>query len=154
MADKDTFNNLAEAFDMNNEFDMPEEAKQFDSNKKDLMINARGIEDKEYLQEEIKLLIEQGKRVLDKIDKDLKLGSQPRMFEVYGSVFNSVMTGIKELRELNKNVADIELKSNPVPTQGKIELTASEFSKLIKMQTKEIANNNMKDNAIEAKVES
>jgi hypothetical protein len=144
MPDKDTFNNLASTFDMNNEFTMPKEAEEFKEKKNELVKRSEKVtlEDKEFLQDEIKQLIYQGKCVLDKINKDLKLGSQPRMFEVYGSVFNSVMTGIKELRELNKNVADIEIKHNPSGglSSVNLKLTAKELATLVKDTTKEMNN--------------
>jgi len=155
---KDTFNGLAEAFDMNNEFNMPEEVKEFENKKTALVASAdkRLIEDKEFLQEEIKFMIEQGKMVLDKIQKDLKVGSQPRMFEVYGSVYTSVMNAMKELRELNKNVADVSIKTNPEQQQktNNIQMTASELSKLIKTTSKELEIKKLQEKSTEAKTET
>lgn len=153
---KDTFNGIAEAFEMNNEFNMPEEVKQFQDKKTALVSSAekRLIEDKEFLQEEIKFMIGQGKMVLDKIQKDLKVGSQPRMFEVYGSVYTSVMNAMRELRELNKNVADVDIKTNPNQQKStNVQMTASELSKLIKSTSKELEIKKLHENSTEVKTE-
>lgn len=151
---ENTFDGLANKFDMNNEFVMPPE--EFTDKKDELIkkVESENFEDKDFLQEEIKQLIHQGKLVLDKINKDLKVGSQPRMFEVYGSVFNSVMSGMKELRELNKNMADIDVKSKGTKkTSVNLQLTAKELALLVKDTTKELNNTKMKIEPVEIKPE-
>lgn len=68
----------------------------------------RTLEDKLYLQEETKSLIENSKRVLSVMQNDIKIGSPPRNAEVYAKLLSSTVECIKELRELNKSIADIQ----------------------------------------------
>ena len=88
------------------------------------------------------------------IPDHLKVGSQPRMFEVYGSVYTSVMNAMRELRELNKNVADIDIKTNPNQKKTtNVQMTASELSKLIKSTSKELEIKKLHENSTEVKTE-
>jgi hypothetical protein len=47
---------------------------------------------------------------MDKLQQDIKIGTAPRMFEVYATLANSKLTGIKELRELKKVVLETKIK--------------------------------------------
>jgi len=71
------------------------------------------IKDQEYLLFEIKSLIQITLSVLERLDQDLKIGSESRKFEVFATLTNSVTMQLKELRELNKMIADMEIFNNP-----------------------------------------
>lgn len=78
--------------------------QKFEKDKTDLVERAKKeevIEDQFFIQNEIKTVINNGKNVLQKIDDSLKVGSQPRMFEVYATVMNSLISSLKELKDLN-----------------------------------------------------
>jgi hypothetical protein len=68
------------------------------------------LEDKEYLEFELKTLIANNRRVLDILEQDIKIGTKPRYHEVYATLTKSVLDGIRELRELNKTIADIKFQ--------------------------------------------
>lgn len=67
------------------------------------------LEDKEYMAFEIKTMIEDSRRVLDILEQDLKIGAQPRSFEVYATLTKAVLDGVKELRELHNNIEQLKL---------------------------------------------
>ena len=89
--------------------------KTFIEEKKDIT-----LEDKGFLQLETKILIHNGKAVLDKLQEEIKQGSSPRIYEVYSQLMSTVMGGLRKLRELNKMVLDIERinKMTSDPGQG------------------------------------
>ena len=70
------------------------------------------LEDEEYMRFEIKTLIQGSRTIMDKLEQDIKIGSQPRVFEVYSALLKTTFDGLKELRELNKTVADLEIESD------------------------------------------
>lgn len=67
------------------------------------------IEDAEYMRYELKMLIMNSLCVLEKLSQDIQIGSKVREHEVYFSGVGSVRDIIKELRELDKNIADLKL---------------------------------------------
>ena len=70
------------------------------------------LEDEEYLRFELKTLIQGSRVIMDKLEKDIKIGSQPRVYEVYSALLKTTIDGLKELRELNKTVTDLEIESD------------------------------------------
>lgn len=71
--------------------------------------NFETLEDKEYIQEKIKVIIETGETVLSKVSQDIKIGSNPKQIEVYAKLIDSVVNALSQLRELNKVVSDKQL---------------------------------------------
>lgn len=78
------------------------------TDKKDL-----ALRDQNYLLTEIKLLIQTTLSVLERLDQDIKVGTEARKFEVFAALTNSVTAQLKELRELNKMIADMEIFKDP-----------------------------------------
>ena len=74
------------------------------------------LEDEDYLRFELKTLIQGSRMIMDKLERDIKIGSQPRVFEVYSALLKTTIDGLKELRELNKTVTDLEIESNKPKT--------------------------------------
>jgi len=134
----DTFDKLS------NEFNTPaiqEPEKQiqvFEQQKKDLVektTQIRTLEDKTFLQTEIKSLIENSKKVLETVQKDIKIGTAPRTIEVYAKLLSSVIEGIKELRELNQAIANMTMFRDPeeIPKASvNIKMTAKELMQMMK----------------------
>ncbi len=114
------FDNLAKSFDSSykeeNIDKLSTEIQVFEDKKKQLVDSSKKIEfgDKNFLKEEVKDVIGIGKAVLDKLSNELKIGSPPRMYEVCAKMLESVISGLKELRELNKTIYEIEA----APTDG------------------------------------
>ena len=80
------------------------------------------LEDEEYLRFELKTLIQGSRMIMDKLEKDIKIGSQPRVYEVYSALLKTTFDGLKELRELNKTVTDLEIESDKpkISQDGKV----------------------------------
>jgi len=83
------------------------EIHEIDLKKDDLQnqLMVAKIRDVDFLTHEIKSLILSSKRVLNTLEKDIKIGSAPRMYEVYASLLNAITSQYKELRQLNEAVA-------------------------------------------------
>ncbi len=71
------------------------------------------LEDKTWLQNQIKIVIEHGQLALDSVKKDIKIGTTPRTIEVYAKLMQSTLEGLKELATLNRTIADMEFYRNP-----------------------------------------
>jgi hypothetical protein len=132
---------------LDKEFDIPPlpiAVDEFQQQKNELIQksnNIRTLEDKEYLQQEIKFLVDNSKKVLDVIQKDIKIGSPPRMVEVYAKLLSSILEGIKELRELNVAVSEAEVRTrlnrdgglgNNSNTNINVRMTAKELMFMMK----------------------
>jgi hypothetical protein len=74
--------------------------------------NELALRDQEYLLTEIKLLIQSTLSVLERLDQDIKVGTEARKYEVFAALTNAVTGQLKELRELNKMIADMEIFKN------------------------------------------
>ncbi len=99
------------------------EVEKFEEKKKELVEKSSaenlGFEDKEYLQKETKDLIDNGKKVLETLQNEIKIGSPPRMFEVYAFLMNGIISGLKELRGLNKSIAELNIIENQPEPEDK-----------------------------------
>jgi hypothetical protein len=108
------------------------------------------ISDQEYLVMELKMIIANSRNILEVLEQDIKIGTQPRYHEVYATLTKSVIDGLKELRELNQSVANLEIqkeklelkKVNPngsmqIGTQVNMNLTGKDLFKMIKQAKSE-----------------
>jgi hypothetical protein len=103
--------------DFDGTLDDVENALDSFNNKKTVMVEKSRngtytLEDEEYLRFELKTLIQGSRMIMDKLEKDIKIGSQPRVYEVYSALLKTTIDGLKELRELNKTVTDLEIESD------------------------------------------
>ncbi len=69
------------------------------------------IKDSNFLEKEIKGLILSSKRVLETLEKDIKIGAPPRMYEVYATMLNAITGQYKELRNLNESIAKFVIEN-------------------------------------------
>ena len=84
-----------------------QEIYEIEERKEDIqnqLVSAK-IKDVDFLTHEIKSLILSTKRVLGTLEKDIKIGSSARMYEVYAGLVNAITAQYKELRQLNEAVA-------------------------------------------------
>jgi len=93
--------------------DIKTEIAEIDTKKEELQTNLVGarIKDSEFLELEIKSLILSSKRVLQTLEKDIKVGAQPRMYEVYATLLGAITSQYKELRNLNESIARFVLEN-------------------------------------------
>lgn len=78
------------------------------------VISETTLADKEFMELELKSSIHTMKTVLSVLQEDIKIGSQPRMFEVYATLSKSVLDGIKELRDLNMDIENLKIKQEAI----------------------------------------
>jgi hypothetical protein len=156
MTDVNPFENLDGALDT--DYSADETVKEAESlitkiedNKKavEASTDETTIDDKEYLEFELKTLIQSTRRVLDVLEQDVKIGSQPRVFEVFGTLTKTVIDGIKELREMNLSIAQLKLQKEKLdvrkaesknipqlPNQVNISLSGRELFNMVSNATK------------------
>lgn len=101
------------------------------------------IDDKEYLELELKMLIQSTRNIMTVLEQDIKVGSKPRYHEVYATLTKTLIDGIKELRELNQskinnkiNRKKLEIKEksikNNLPQQTlNLQLSGSDLFKML-----------------------
>lgn len=92
------------------------------------------LEDKEYLQQQTKDIIDNSKEVLRIVQQDIKIGSPAKQIEAYAKLMTSHIEGLRELRELNKTVADMQVFTEPESTKTSIniKLTGKELIAMMK----------------------
>ena len=69
------------------------------------------IKDAEFLEREMKSVMLSSRRVLETVEKNIKIGSSPRDIEVYSGLINSITGQFKELRNLNESMAKFVLEN-------------------------------------------
>jgi len=135
-----------------------EEIQEIEDKKNELIVRSNKtdlvIKDQDYLEEEIKELIDNSKTVLQKLQNDIKIGSPARMYEVYAELLNSVLNQYKELRELNKMIESMKIMSGAgfrpsvEEKDNKISLTSDQLIDVVNKAKK-----NSQLNAIDASFE-
>lgn len=103
--------------------------------------DATTLEDKEYMELEIKTLISSAKFVMDKLEEDVKIGAKPRVYEVYATLTKAVLDSIKELRELNLSIENLKLSKeklklkkeigNAAPSNVNLQLSGKDMFKML-----------------------
>jgi len=127
MADK-SFDNLSDALNVDFVRDknvkVEDKIKKFevvkDAAKEALTSPEYSLEDKEYMQMELKMLTQGGLTILDRLEQDISVGTKVRSHEVYFTGMNSIMGALKELRELGKVEVDIKMAKEKQSRQGGI----------------------------------
>lgn len=69
------------------------------------------IQDEDFLNREIKSVMLSSRRVLEIVEKNIKIGSSPRDVEVYATLLNAITGQFKELRNLNESMAKFVLEN-------------------------------------------
>lgn len=88
------------------------------------------IEDKEYLEFELKLLIQNTNRIMEVLEQDIKIGTKPRYHEVYATLVKTVLDGLKELRELNVSIEQLKLQREKLEVRKKEGGTSSNYQQV------------------------
>jgi len=123
------------------------------SEKTNQISNALGvarIQDADFLDREMKSVMLSSRRVLEIVEKNIRIGSSPRDVEVYSSLISSITGQFKELRNLNESMAKFVLENkkqnlDEVKEDHKMMLSSNDALNML-MQ----ARTNSKTNAIDA----
>lgn len=108
------------------------------------------IQDSEFLEREIKSVMLSSKRVLETVEKNIKIGASPRDVEVYATLLNAITGQFKELRNLNESMAKLVIENKKqnleqVKEDHKMMLSSTDALDMLMK-----ARNNSKTNAINA----
>jgi hypothetical protein len=86
------------------------ELAALEKKKEKLKTKAFSLEDKEYLEFELKSLIASNQNIKSRLEDELmKQGTKASMFEVYTLVCNTIQNALRELRQLNRDIVDIAI---------------------------------------------
>lgn len=115
---KEEFSSVIDDVDLNKESnelmsDIQHEVANIEQKKDNLenaLVTAK-IKDAGFLETEIKSLILSSKKVLEVLEKDIKVGAPPRMYEVYATLLNAITGQYKELRALNESIAKFVIEN-------------------------------------------
>jgi hypothetical protein len=69
------------------------------------------IQDAEFLEREMKSVMLSSRRVLETVEKNIKIGASPRDVEVYSGLITAITGQFKELRNLNESMAKFVLEN-------------------------------------------
>ncbi len=110
-------------------------------------------EDQTFLVDEIKSLIKSTTSVLEKLEQDIRIGTPVRSHEVYAILANSKVNQLKELRDLYRTIMEMAIfdpnsEHNKKEEQktDEINMTATDFLKIIKQAQKESSLNKIDAN--------
>ena len=93
------------------------------------------LEDKQYIQEELKMLIESNKNVLYSLGNQCKMGASPRMYEVYSTLSNSITNNLMDLAKLNQLVTDYQVTEDNLVQKEKSNRTKQEMIRMSRQNT-------------------
>jgi len=149
-------NSLDTTFDGEEIEELVEVKEQSDKCKEIVTSNSdTNLTDEVYIREEIKSLVSNIEVAMTKLQQDIRIGSPPKLSEVFGQLANAKANVIKELITMNKAKLDAKLKImklNKATTPKNVSVTNNmnvSSSELLKMVNGAKKNNSLKK--IEAK---
>lgn len=114
------------------------------------------LEDKDYMQLELKHLISGGFRILELLEQDIRVGTKPRTHEIYFTGLDKVGNLLKELRELNKTVKQLEIDEIKAGNTHTADLTVThklDGRSILKMLKNAQTNNSLNEISADFKVD-
>jgi hypothetical protein len=127
---------LAEAFDIElTKKGIDESSVKIKRITTDLSEQKYKLEDKQYIQEELKMLIESNKNVLYTLGNQCKMGASPRMYEVYSTLSNSITNNLMDLAKLNQLVTDYQVTEDNLVQKEKSNRTKQEMIRMSRQNT-------------------
>lgn len=88
--------------------------KQTNEIQQNIQNNLVLIKDQSFIDFELKDLISRTNNTLEKLESDIKIGTAPRMYEVYSTLVNTKRELLKELIGFNKLLLDMSMFSGKV----------------------------------------
>ena len=86
-----------------------EDHKQIVALEKEVKLQRYDLEDRAYMKAQLKALISDNRAVLDCIESQLKIGTNPHLFEVYGNLSKTVSDNIMRLAKIDQMVTDYKI---------------------------------------------
>ena len=117
----DSIGSLCDSFDIDRtEKTVSETTKEITEIKNNLNEQKYNIEDKEYIRTELQNLIELNTTVLEQLADQLKLGSVPRLYEVYSTLSNSISENLMDLAKLDQVVTNYRVTETAESQKDKL----------------------------------
>lgn len=120
--------------------------------KKRAKLNSKtfSLEDKEYLEFELKSLISSNQNIKARLEDELmKQGTKASMFEVYTLVCNTIQNALRELRQLNRDIVDVAIAERRMTVrETEVGVSRNQISGPITVNNSFIMNSNDIDNMI------
>lgn len=142
LGDSGVFNNIDDEF--NTKFVPEDDDNDDEVNENSVVVSKQmppldgkiRIAEVDYVSDEIKNLITLSKSVLTRLDSTIKIGATARLFEVYSQLSNSIVTQLKELRQMNESVAKLKIEEqkknkNIFGSGNKITFTSNQLLDII-----------------------
>ena len=119
-----TFINLDEKFGSTFELEEKSIVPVVEEKPKTFEVNNQApdeLEDSKYITSELEMTIESISDVMDKLGEDIKIGSPPRMYEVYAKLVEAKIKAIDSMTNKSKANLDAKIKSknNQIVTNNK-----------------------------------
>ena len=111
------------------------------------------LEDKEYIETELKYLIAKNKNILDTLSEEIRVGANARFYEVYAKLSDSIVNSLRELREMNKVIYDMNLMKNGFQAQDNEDSNKNLFTANQMLEMIKSAKDNSQLNKIDATFE-
>lgn len=157
----DMIDKLNEKFDTR--FDVDKEEKQLEQiqeevkdieqkkNELEAKTSQNFFQDKQYIRDEIKTLVAQTRCIITKLEEELQIGCSSKYYEAYAKLVDSVGNQFKQLIDLNKNIAEIQVEMGRfnLGNMGKSDTISLRSDQLLDIIEK--AQQNSQLNKIEAK---
>ena len=77
--------------------------------KQNTMLQRYDLEDRAYIKTQLKSLIADNRAVMDCIESQLKIGTNPHLFEVYGALSKTVSDNVMRLAKIDQMVTDYKI---------------------------------------------
>lgn len=125
------------------------EIADIEKRKNDVKTGLIEMQDSDFLTKEIKSLVLSSRGVLQRLDDEIKIGSNGRMWEVYAAMMNAISNQYKELRMLNESIVKFSMEQkhkniNDIQGNDKIALTADQLLDMVKAASDKSEMNNVK----------
>lgn len=155
---------ISKAFDMSFEPEVQEANKEIEKinsvidtiQKSKLKTNSLSLEDKDYLEFELKSLIASNQNIKARLEDELmKQGTKASMFEVYTLVCSTIQNALRELRQLNRDQIDVVIAERRMTVREKEVGVRNSINGSVTVNNSFIMNSNEIDNMIrDAKLNS
>lgn len=155
---------ISKAFDMSFEPEVQEANKEIEKinsvidtiQKSKLKTNSLSLEDKDYLEFELKSLIASNQNIKARLEDELmKQGTKASMFEVYTLVCSTIQNALRELRQLNRDQIDVVIAERRMTVREKEVGVKNSINGPVTVNNSFIMNSNDIDNMIrDAKLNS
>jgi len=145
----ETFDNISESLDTEFEGEIVE-AEELVTKTEALVTREKtdlDFNEEDYIIEELKALISNINVTMNGLQKEIKIGSPARMYEVLGGLANSKSTALKELISMEKAKLDAKVKMKKVDSKTNGNTTVNNLN-LSSKELLDMVNNVKKNNSL------